>query len=237
MKRAFLIVLLVLLADQALKVWVKLNFFYDGSISILGDKGFLHFIENRGMAFGMEFGGTWGKLLLTLFRIAAVSGIGYSLYRMIQRGVSTGLMVSVSLILAGALGNIIDSTFYGVLFSASTPFEKAVFLPPDGGYAPLLHGAVVDMFYFPVWEGRLPDWLPIWGGDYFVFFRPVFNIADAAITVGIGLFILAQRPATRSEEVNPVLADESPNRSSDGTIDGPARADGAIPSEGNAHTQ
>jgi signal peptidase II len=193
MKRAFLIVLLVLLADQALKVWVKLNFFYDGSISILGDKGFLHFIENRGMAFGMEFGGTWGKLLLTLFRIAAVSGIGYSLYRMIQRGVSTGLMVSVSLILAGALGNIIDSTFYGVLFSASTPFEKAVFLPPDGGYAPLLHGAVVDMFYFPVWEGRLPDWLPIWGGDYFVFFRPVFNIADAAITIGVALFILAQR--------------------------------------------
>ncbi len=160
MKRASLIVFLVLLADQALKVWVKLNFFYDSSISILGDKGYLHFIENRGMAFGMEFGGTWGKLMLTLLRIAAVSAIGYSLHRMVQRGASTGLVVSVSLILAGALGNIIDSTFYGVLFSASTPFEKAVFLPPDGGYAPLLHGAVVDMFYFPVWEGRLPDLAP-----------------------------------------------------------------------------
>ncbi len=193
MKRALAIILLVLFADQGLKVWVKLNFFYDSAIPILGDKGYLHFIENRGMAFGMEFGGEWGKLLLTLFRIAAVSGIGYSLYRMIQRGAGTGLVISVSLILAGALGNIIDSTFYGTLFSSSTPFEKAVFLPADGGYAPLLHGAVVDMFYFPLWQGRLPEWLPLWGGDHFVFFRPVFNIADAAITVGVAMFILVQR--------------------------------------------
>lgn len=195
MKKALLIILLVLLADQALKVWVKLTFFYDTAIPILGNKGYLHFIENRGMAFGMEFGGAWGKLLLTLFRIVAVSAIGFSLFRMVRRG-TTGLMVvSVSLILAGALGNIIDSTFYGVLFSASTPFQKAVFLPPDGGYAPLLHGAVVDMFYFPLFDGRLPEWLPIWGGEHFVFFRPVFNIADAAITVGIALFILVQRRA------------------------------------------
>lgn len=193
MKKALLIILLVLLADQALKVWVKLTFYYDGAISILGDKGYLHFIENRGMAFGMEFGGEWGKLLLTLFRIGAVSAIGYSLYKMIQRGASTKLVVSVSLILAGAMGNIIDSTFYGVIFSASTPFQKAVLFPPEGGYATLLHGAVVDMFYFPLIDGRLPDWLPIWGGEHFVFFRPVFNIADAAITVGIGLFILVQR--------------------------------------------
>lgn len=200
LKRSLAIVVLVLLADQALKIWVKLSFFYDSAISILGDKGYLHFIENRGMAFGMEFGGDWGKLLLTLFRIAAVSGIGYSLYRMIQRGASTGLVVSVSLILAGALGNIIDSTFYGVLFSESSPFEKAVMFPADGGYAPLLHGAVVDMFYFPIWEGRLPGWLPIWGGEHFVFFRPVFNIADAAITVGVILFILSQRGPTLDDE-------------------------------------
>ena len=172
---------------------MKLNFFYDSSISILGDKGYLHFIENRGMAFGMEFGGEWGKLVLTLFRIVAVSAIGYSLVRMIQRGATTSLVVSVSLILAGALGNIIDSTFYGVLFSASTPFEKAVLFPPDGGYAPLLHGAVVDMFYFPLWQGRLPEWLPFWGGQYFEFFRPVFNVADAAITIGVVMFILVQR--------------------------------------------
>lgn len=193
MKKAFIIILLVLLADQVLKVWVKLNFFYESSISILGDKGYLHFIENRGMAFGMEFGGEWGKLVLTLFRIVAVSAIGYSLYRMTQRGASTSLVVSVSLIFAGALGNIIDSTFYGVLFSASTKFQLAVFLPPDGGYAPLLHGAVVDMFYFPIWQGRLPEWLPFWGGQYFEFFRPVFNVADAAITIGVVMFILVQR--------------------------------------------
>lgn len=200
LKRSLAIVLLVLLADQALKIWVKLGFFYDSAISILGDKGYLHFIENRGMAFGMEFGGEWGKLLLTLFRIAAVTGIGYSLYRMIQRGASTGLVVSVSLILAGALGNIIDSTFYGVLFSESSPFEKAVMFPADGGYAPLLHGAVVDMFYFPLWEGRLPGWLPLWGGEHFVFFRPVFNIADAAITVGVVLFVLSQRGMKEEED-------------------------------------
>lgn len=203
MKKAILILLVVLLADQALKVWVKLNFFYDSSISIMGDKGYLHFIENRGMAFGMEFGGEWGKLLLTLFRIAAVSAIGYSLVRSVRHGASTLSVVSVSLILAGALGNIIDSTFYGVLFSASTPFQKAVMFPADGGYAPLLHGAVVDMFYFPLIEGRLPEWLPLWGGEYFVFFRPVFNIADAAITVGIALFIIAQRTAHHVQEESP----------------------------------
>lgn len=216
LKRSLAIVLLVLFADQALKIWVKLSFFYDSAISILGDKGYLHFIENRGMAFGMEFGGEWGKLLLTLFRIAAVTGIGYSLYRMIQRGASTGLVISVSLILAGALGNIIDSTFYGVMFSESSPFEKAVMFPVDGGYAPLLHGAVVDMFYFPLWEGRLPGWLPVWGGDHFVFFRPVFNIADAAITVGVVLFVLSQRNTTEKEDraidpsVTPVMETDQP---------------------------
>jgi len=236
MKKATLIILLVLLADQALKVWVKLNFFYDSSISILGDKGYLHFIENRGMAFGMEFGGTWGKLFLTLFRIAAVSAIGYSLYRMIQRGASNRMVLSISLILAGAFGNIIDSTFYGVLFSASTPFQKAVMFPPDGGYAPMLYGAVVDMFYFPLIEGRLPEWLPLWGGEHFVFFRPVFNIADAAITVGIALFILAQRQPARPEDVSPVMTPETTREVHEGAVDGERRTDGPLPSEGNANT-
>jgi signal peptidase II len=191
-KSALTTILLVLVADQVLKVWVKLSFFYDSAIPLFGDWAYLHFIENRGMAFGMEFGGEWGKLALSLLRIAAVAGIGYALWRMIQRQANRLSVVTVSLIFSGALGNILDSTFYGLLFSQSTPFEKAVFLPADGGYAGLLHGAVVDMFYFPLWEGRLPQWLPVWGGEFFIFFRPVFNIADAAITVGVILFILFQ---------------------------------------------
>lgn len=202
MKRVLPVILLVLLADQALKLWVKLTFYYDSAVPLFGDWGYLHFIENRGMAFGMEFGGVWGKLLLTLFRIAAVAGIGWYLLKLVKRKVGIGLLISVALIFSGALGNIIDSTFYGLIFSTSTPFEKAVLFPPEGGYAPLFHGAVVDMFYFPIWEGRLPEWLPIWGGEHTVFFRPVFNVADAAITVGVALFILVQRRSTRKEEAN-----------------------------------
>lgn len=205
MKRALAIILLVLLADQALKVWVKLTFFYDTAVPLFGDWAYLHFIENRGMAFGMEFGGGNGKLALTLLRIAAVIGIGFALRRMSTHGATRLQMASVALVFAGALGNIIDSAFYGVLFSASTPFEKAVFLPAEGGYSSLLHGAVVDMFHFPIWQGRFPDWMPIWGGEHFEFFQPVFNIADAAITVGIALFIVAHRKQ-HGQVVQPVLA-------------------------------
>jgi len=194
LKRALAIILFVLVADQVLKVWVKLTFFYDSAIPLFGDWAYLHFIENRGMAFGMEFGGEWGKLLLSLFRIIAVAGIGYALVRMTRTGARGIQIASVALIFSGALGNIIDSTFYGLIFSASSPFQKAVLFPAEGGYASFLHGAVVDMFYFPLWEGRLPEWLPVWGGEHFLFFRPVFNIADAAITSGVVLFILVQRP-------------------------------------------
>jgi signal peptidase II len=212
-KRVVLVILLVLIADQVLKFWVKLTFFYDSAIPLFGDWAYLHFIENKGMAFGMEFGGKWGKLMLTLFRILAVIAIGYSLRLMVKRGALMVQCMSVALIFSGALGNIIDSTFYGVIFSESTHFQKAVLFPPEGGYAPLFHGAVVDMFYFPIWEGRLPQWLPFWGGEHFVFFRPVFNIADAAITVGVVMFIIFQGKGPKPRD------EEEPARTSDPSTD------------------
>lgn len=198
MKRALFVIFLILLADQALKVYVKTHFFIGEYVPVFGkdsSKGYLQFVENKGMAFGLEFGGEAGKLMLTLFRMLAVVVIGYVLRQMIRNGRSGWMIISLSLIFAGALGNIIDSAIYGLLFNASDPETRNVaqLFPPDGGYAPFLHGAVVDMFYFPIWDGRFPSWLPIWGGEPFVFFRPVFNIADAAISVGVALMILVQR--------------------------------------------
>ena len=152
----------------------------------------IHFTENNGMAFGLEFGGLWGKLALSLFRIGAVVAIGYYLKLLIGRQVRQIVVVALALIMAGALGNIIDSAFYGLLFSESYG-QVATFLPEGGGYAGFLQGRVVDMLYFPICKGYLPDWIPFWGGDYFVFFRPVFNIADSAISIGIALIILFQK--------------------------------------------
>lgn len=208
-KRALFLILAVLAADQALKFWVKLDFFYEESRPLFGQWGELHFIENPGMAFGMSFGGEWGKLLLTLFRILAVIAIGYSLWRMAQRGARTGLVLSVALIFAGALGNIIDSTFYGLIFSESTPGRRAILFPPGGGYGTLFHGSVVDMFHFPIWRGRFPEWSPLWSGQPFEFFRPVFNLADAAITVGVVMFILTQGEGRGKREAMPVPAEEA----------------------------
>lgn len=218
MKRAIILIALVLLADQALKFWVKLNFFYDSAIPLAGNWAYLHFIENRGMAFGMEFGGDAGKLILTLVRILAVAGLGWYMLQLHRQGSMRALVMSIALVFAGALGNIIDSAFYGVIFSQSTHFTKAVLFPPDGGYAPLLHGAVVDMFYFPLWEGRLPHWLPFWGGEHFVFFRPVFNLADAAITVGVTLFVLMQRRGGLHKEA--AVAETGPGTPTAGSAEG-----------------
>ena len=153
---------------------------------------YIHFTENNGMAFGMEFGGDWGKLALSLFRIVFVGFIASYLLKLIRKNADNILITSFSLILAGAIGNILDGVFYGVLFSESY-HQLASFLPEGGGYAPLFFGRVVDMFYFPIFKGYLPEWLPFWGGDYFVFFRPVFNIADAAISVGVGIMLLFQK--------------------------------------------
>ncbi len=159
---------------------------------VLGDWFIIHFTENNGMAFGIEFGFEYGKLFLTLFRIAVVAVIGFYLFRLPRKSTSTGLLVTGSLIFAGAVGNIIDSVLYGVVFDESYN-QIATFLPEAGGYAPIFYGKVVDMLYFPLIEGYFPDWLPIWGGEHFLFFRPVFNIADSAISVGIGSLLLFQR--------------------------------------------
>jgi len=160
---------------------------------------YIHFTENNGMAFGMEFGGDWGKFTLSLFRIVFVGFIASYLLKLIRKNADKILITSLSLILAGAIGNILDGAFYGMLFSESY-HQLASFLPEGGGYAPLFFGRVVDMFYFPMFKGYLPEWIPFWGGDYFVFFRPVFNIADAAISVGVGIMVLFQKRVMKELE-------------------------------------
>ncbi len=160
---------------------------------VLGDKFLIHFIENNGMAYGLEFGGETGKLFLSIFRIIAVMGIGYGIYYMIKHKYNQGFILTVSLIFAGALGNIIDSAFYGVMFSESTYYDTAVLFPEGGGYSSLFHGKVVDMLYFPLIKGAFPSWFPLWGGQDFLFFRPVFNVADSAITIGVFLILIFQK--------------------------------------------
>ena len=176
-----LIVLLVLLIDQAIKIWVKTNMYWHESIHIT-DWFYIFFTENRGMAFGMEI---FGKLFLTTFRIVAVGIIIYYLRRIIRQKYSMGYIACVSLILAGAMGNIIDSVFYGVIFNESTHSAIASFVPYGEGYATWFYGKVVDMFYFPIIDTYWPNWMPWVGGERFIFFSPVFNFADAAITCGI----------------------------------------------------
>jgi signal peptidase II len=199
--KPFLAIVFILLADQILKFWIKLNMTLGQEFRLLGDWAIIHFTENNGMAFGMEFGGEAGKLALTLFRIAAVSMIGYGVVYLIKNKYHRGLILNVALIFAGALGNIIDSSFYGLLFSESTYFEAAKLLPAGGGYAGLFHGKVVDMFYFPIIQGIIPTWFPIWGGEDFVFFRPVFNIADAAISIGVISILIFQKRYFKEERV------------------------------------
>ena len=178
----------VLLLDQSLKVWVKLNMYMGQTIEVL-DWFHLYFTENKGMAFGLVFGGNYGKLLLSLFRVFAVGLLTWFLVRLIHERAQKGLIVALSLIIAGALGNIIDSAFYGLLFSGSF-HSVATFLPETGGYAGFLHGSVVDMLYFPLYHGYLPQWM---GGRYVELFRPIFNLADLSITFGVFSLIAFQR--------------------------------------------
>lgn len=179
------VILLLLFLDQASKIWVKTHMQLHESLEIFSWFQ-LYFTENPGMAFGMEF---LNKLVLSVFRIAAVVAIAYYLIRLVRRNYSFGFIACVALVFAGALGNIIDSVFYGVIFDHSYG-QIATFMPAGGGYASLLHGKVVDMLYFPLIRTTLPDWLPIWGGEEFIFFRPIFNLADSSICVGGALLLL-----------------------------------------------
>lgn len=191
-KIAIGVVTAVLIIDQIIKIWVKSTMQLGEEFSVFGDWFYIHFVENNGMAFGMEMGGSIGKFILTIFRIVAVGGIIYYLNKLCKKEGKTQLIALISLVLAGAVGNIVDSIFYGVIFDSSIG-QVATLFPADGGYSTWLQGRVVDMFYFPIIEGRFYDWIPFWGGESFCFFRPVFNFADAAISVGMVLLLILQK--------------------------------------------
>ncbi len=192
LQKSILIVVLVLLVDQILKIWIKTNMTLGEEFPVIGHWFIIHFVENNGMAFGFEFGGEYGKIFLSLFRVFAVFGIGWYILKLVKKDISMGFIACVSLIFAGAIGNIIDSAFYGLIFNESNGQVSTLF-PVGGGYASFLHGRVVDMFYFPLISGVYPSWVPFAGGSDFQFFRPVFNVADSAISVGIFSIILFYR--------------------------------------------
>jgi signal peptidase II len=193
LKKSIFIVLIILTLDQVLKFWVKTHMTLGQEINVAGNWFILHFTENEGMAFGFSFGGAAGKLILSIFRIIAVIIIGYYIYHLRKKNPHPGVIFSFSLIMAGALGNIIDSAIYGLIFNESSFHSVATLFPPEGGYSSFLHGKVVDMLYFPVIETTLPGWVPVWGGQPFTFFRPVFNIADSSITSGVLILLIFQR--------------------------------------------
>ena len=186
---AVLIILAILLIDQAIKIWVKTSMTLHENIHVT-DWFYIAFIENNGMAFGMQLG---SKILLSLFRVVAISLLGYYIWLQVRRGAKTGYIVLLSMVLAGAAGNLIDCMFYGLVFNASSPYYVSYFVPFGTGYAPFLMGKVVDMFYFPLIESDWPQWMPLVGGDHFVFFSPVFNFADASISVSVVWLLLFYR--------------------------------------------
>ena len=186
---AVLVILAILLIDQAIKIWVKTSMALHESIHIT-DWFYIAFIENNGMAFGMQLG---SKIVLSLFRVIAISLLGYYIRQEVKRQARTGYIILLSMVLAGAAGNLIDCMFYGLVFNASSPYYLSYFVPFGTGYAPFLMGKVVDMFYFPLIETDWPQWMPFVGGDHFIFFSPVFNFADACISVSVVWLLLFYR--------------------------------------------
>lgn len=200
LKKAYLLVVILLLIDQISKIYIKTNFMLEERIYVLGQNWFqIFFIENEGMAWGVELPGDYGKLFLTLFRILAVGGIVYWLHESVKNKGSKYLIVAIALILTGAFGNIVDSVFYGIIFDDSHGQVATLF--SDNPYGTLFHGKVVDMFYFPIIEDYvLPSWLPIWGGKEFTFFNAIFNVADVAISTGVGILIVFNKKAFAHEK-------------------------------------
>ena len=201
-KKVTIIIILILILDQVLKLWVKTHMYLGQTESIFGGWFQLSFTENTGFAFGWSLGGTWGKLLLSLFRIVFIIILAVFLNRLIKRKMPMGVLVGVAMLIAGAAGNIFDSCFYGLIFDTGTVYspELGYALPYSGvsqlscdGYAPFLHGSVVDMIQIHIIDGPLPEWIPIWGGKHLTFFGPIFNIADASISIAIIYLLIFQR--------------------------------------------
>ena len=197
-KKAAIIIVIILLIDQISKIYIKTNFILGEEVDVFSWFK-IHFVENEGMAWGAKIPGEYGKLILTLFRLVAIVGIGYWLWTSVKNNAPRILIISIAMIFAGAFGNIIDSVFYGLIFNDSTQ-QVATFFPPEGGYGTLFHGKVVDMLSFPLYGGILPDWVPFLGGTYFSFFDPVFNIADSSISIGVILLLIFNKKAFPKKE-------------------------------------
>jgi signal peptidase II len=211
LRHVIFIIALIILADQALKIWIKTSFpFGDTEVSTFSWFK-LYFIENKGMAWGWEFGGNWGKMFLTLFRLAAVIFGSWYLGKIVKQNYSRGFIVCAALIYAGALGNLLDSMFYGLIFEESSYSHVAQIFPAHG-YAGFLHGRVVDMLYFPIIKSHYPSWFPFVGGDDFEFFSPIFNIADASISIGVITLLVFQKrffKRNHTQEIHPTVETSS----------------------------